>query len=75
MSELVHKMVTLTEKDTGMETREQKNFSIKWELYTPQQQDVILAEFRQKQPDNYYCKTALFEFLSKKLSMEYRNKG
>ena len=75
MSELVHKMATPTEKDTGMETREQKNISIKWELYSPQQQDVILAEFRQKQPDNYYCKTALFEFLSKKLSMEYRNKG
>jgi len=68
-------MVTPTEKDTDMETREQKNFSIKWELYTPQQQAVILAEFRQKHPENYYCKTALFEFLSKKLSMEYRNKG
>lgn len=74
MSEPVHKMTTPTEKDTAMEMRKQKDASAKWELYTPQQQDDILAEFRQKHPNSYYCKTTLFEYLSKKLSMEYRNK-
>ena len=67
-------MTTPTEKDTAMEMRKQKDTSAKWDLYTPQQQDDILAEFRRKHPNSYYCKTTLFEYLSKKLSMEYRNK-
>lgn len=59
-----------------MEIGSQKDLSIKWALYTPQQQKDILAEFRKKLPDDYYCKTTLFKFLSKKLSMEeHRNKG
>ena len=41
-----------------------------------QQQVEILTEFRRKFPDDYYCKTALFKFLNKKLSMEeQRNNG
>ncbi len=59
-----------------MEKRPQKDISTKWELYTPQQQDSILAEFRKKLPDDYYCKTTLFGFLDKKLSLEeHRNNG
>lgn len=53
-----------------MKIGSQKDITIKWELYTPQQQDDILAEFRKKHPDDYYCKTTLFEFLNKKLGME-----
>ena len=53
-----------------------KDIATKWELYTPQQQADILAEFRKKLPDDYYCKTTLFEFLNQRLSMEgHRNTG
>lgn len=72
----LRKMRTSTRTGTHMETRSQKALSIKWELYTPQQQDEILAEFRKKLPDDYYCKATLFDFLRKKISMEeHRNKG
>ncbi len=47
-----------------------KDIATKWELYTPQQQADILSEFRKKFPEDYYCKTTLFEFLNQKLSME-----
>jgi hypothetical protein len=40
---------------------------IKWELYTPQQKEAILAEFRKKLPDDYYCKTTFGKFLKEKL--------
>lgn len=59
-----------------MERGSQKDISIKWELYTPEQQDDILVEFRKKLPDDYYCKATLFEFLNKKISTEeHTNKG
>ncbi len=50
-----------------MEKKSQTDILTKWNLYTPQQQEVILAEFRKKRPDDYYCKTTLFEFLREKL--------
>lgn len=53
-----------------MKKRPLKDISTKWELYTMQQQAEILTEFRKKLPDDYYCKTTLFEFLNKKLSKE-----
>jgi hypothetical protein len=69
-------MATSTEKDTDMKIRSQKDISTKWDLYTHQQQADILAEFRKKLPDDYYCKTTLFEFLRKKITMEEAlNKG
>jgi hypothetical protein len=39
----------------------------KWELYTPQQKEAILAEFRKKLPDDYFCKTTFSKFLKEKL--------
>jgi len=50
-----------------MKQKSQKEILIKWELYTPQQKEVILAEFRKKLPDDYYCKTTLCIFLREKL--------
>ncbi len=35
-----------------MKQKSQKEILIKWELYTPQQQEVILAEFGKKLPDD-----------------------
>lgn len=59
-----------SENDRVMEIGSQQDITSKWEFYTPQQQANILVEFRKKFPNDYYCKTTLFEFLSKKLSME-----
>lgn len=50
-----------------MKKNSQTDILTKWNLYTPQQQETILAEFRKKLPDDYYCKTTLFEFLRAKL--------
>lgn len=59
-----------------MKKRPRKDISTRWELYSQQQQDDILSEFRKRLPDDYYCKATLFEFLNKKLSLErYRNQG
>ncbi len=52
-----------------MKLTSQKDILTKWELYTPQQKEVILAEFRKKLPDNYYCKTTFFEYLKEKLGV------
>lgn len=46
----------------------------KWDLYTPQQKEIILAEFRKRLPDDYYCKTTLFEFLKEKIIIKGRRK-
>lgn len=48
---------------------------LKWDLYTPQQQEMILAEFRKKLPNDYYCKTTLIEFLHEKLREENKKKN
>ncbi|MFH0782318.1 MAG: hypothetical protein V2B20_10270 [Pseudomonadota bacterium] len=45
----------------------------KWELYTQQQKEAILLEFRKKLPDDYYCKTTFFEFLNEKLREEAKS--
>lgn len=50
-----------------MEPKLPLDISLKWELYTPQQQEALLAEFRRKFPDDYYSRTRLFEFLLEKL--------
>jgi hypothetical protein len=72
-AESAHKTTITTKKNTAMEIRSQKDISTKWNLYTPQQQADILAEFRRKFPNDYYCRTTLFEFLNKKLRMDEDN--
>lgn len=42
----------------------------KWELYSPQQKEVILAEFRKKLPNDYYSKDTFFEYLKEKLAAQ-----
>jgi hypothetical protein len=54
----------------AMKLKPQTDIFIKWELYTPQQKEAILAEFRKKLPDDYYCKTTFAEFLKEKLEAE-----
>ncbi len=54
----------------AMKLKPQTDIFIKWELYTPQQKEAILAEFRKKLPDDYYCKTTFAEFLKEKLGAE-----
>lgn len=56
-----------TERILAMEPKLPLDISLKWELYTPQQQEALLAEFRRKFPRDYYSKTRLFEFLVEKL--------
>jgi hypothetical protein len=50
-----------------MKQKSKTEILIKWNLYTPQQKEVILAEFRKKFPDDYYCKTTLCNFLREKI--------
>jgi hypothetical protein len=52
-----------------MKLKSQEDILTKWELYTPQQKEVILAEFRKKLPDDYYCKITFFEYLKEKLGV------
>ncbi len=52
-----------------MMPKSQKEILTKWELYTPQQKEVILAEFRKKLPDDYYCKNTFFDYLKEKLGV------
>lgn len=53
-----------------MKLKQQNDILAKWEIYTPQQKEIILSEFRKKLPEDYYCKTTLLEFLTKKANME-----
>ena len=53
-----------------MDPKPPSDISANWEIYTHQQQQTLLAEFRKKFPNDYYSKTALFEFLKEKLRME-----
>ncbi len=46
-----------------------KDISSIWDVYSHQQQEVILSEFRKKFPNNYYCKTTLLEFLLEKFDV------
>lgn len=47
----------------------------KWALYTARQKEVILAEFRRRFPDDYYCKTTFFRFLHEKLIDNEQHEG
>ncbi len=67
---LAHTMTISSEKDSVIEIRSQQDVMSRWEFYTPLQQANILMEFRKKFPNDYYCKTTLYEFLSKKLRSE-----
>lgn len=40
----------------------------KWALYTVQQKEAILSEFRRRLPDDYYCKATFFQFLQEKMA-------
>jgi hypothetical protein len=70
MTKRAQTMTISSENDGVMEIRSQQDITSKWEFYTPQQQAHILVEFRKKFPNDSYCKTTLYEFLSKKLSTE-----
>lgn len=50
-----------------MKQKTQRQTLIKWDLYTPQQKEIILAKFRKRLPNDYYCKTTLFKFLQEKV--------
>lgn len=58
-----------------MNLKTKPDLLLKWGLYTPQQQEMILSEFRKKRPHDYYCKTTLLEFLNEKLSKEDEKKN
>lgn len=51
-----------------MTPNQEKDLLIEWSLYSPQQQDVILGEFRQKFPGEH-SQTDLLEFLVEKLEI------
>lgn len=48
---------------------QEQDLLIEWSLYSPQQQEVILGEFRRKFPDAH-TQTDLLEFLMKRLEIE-----
>ena len=52
-----------------MTPNQEKDLLIEWSLYSPQQQDVILSEFREKFPDSS-SQAELLEFLKEKLEIE-----
>lgn len=52
-----------------MTPNQKQDLLVEWSLYTPQQQDVILAEFRCKFPSPH-SKNDLLEFLKEKLEIE-----
>lgn len=49
-----------------MKQKSQAEILLKWDIYTPYQKEIILAEFRKRFPHDYYCKTTLFKFLIEK---------
>ena len=57
-----------------MKLKTKPDLLLKWGLYTPQQQERILTEFRKKLPHDYYCKTSLIEFLHEKITKEDEKK-
>ena len=56
-------------RKAAMTNNQQQDLLIEWDLYSPQQQETMIAEFRQKFRGNY-TKTNLFEYLKKKLEIE-----
>ena len=58
-----------------LQKEKDKDISSIWDVYSHQQQEVILSEFRKKFPDNYYCKATLLEFLLGKLDVDRENNG
>jgi hypothetical protein len=48
---------------------QEKDLLIEWSLYSPQQQEVILNEFREKYPGSS-SQAELLEFLKEKLEIE-----
>lgn len=53
-----------------MKLKSQTEILSKWNLYTQQQKEVILDEFRKKFPNDYYCKNTLFEFLKERIAIK-----
>lgn len=47
---------------------QEQDLLVEWSLYTPQQKDVIMAEFRTMHPGEY-SQAELFEFLKEKLGI------
>jgi hypothetical protein len=47
---------------------QEKDLLIEWSLYSPQQQEVILSEFRRKFPGEH-SQNGLLEFLKEKLEI------
>ncbi|MBU1567970.1 MAG: hypothetical protein KJ630_20380 [Proteobacteria bacterium] len=52
-----------------MTPNQEKDLLIEWSLYSPQQQEVILIEFRSKFPGDH-SQADLLEFLKHKLEIE-----
>ncbi len=52
-----------------MTPNQQQDLLIEWGLYTPQQQEVILTEFR-RDLAGVYSQNDLLEFLKQKLEIE-----
>ena len=52
-----------------MTNDQQQDLLIEWDLYQPQQQEAIIAEFLGRFRGNY-TKTDFFEFLKNKLQIE-----
>ena len=48
---------------------QEQDLLIEWSLYSPQQQEVILSEFRGKFPGDH-SQTDLLDFLKEKLEIE-----
>jgi hypothetical protein len=48
---------------------QEQDLLIEWSLYSPQQQEVILTEFRRKFPSDH-TQTDLLDFLKLKLEIE-----
>lgn len=52
-----------------MTPEQEQDLLVEWSLYSPQQKDVIMAEFRKKHPGEY-SQDELHEFLKEKLGIQ-----
>jgi len=52
-----------------MTENQQNDLFIEWDLYSPQQQDAMVVEYRLKNRGNY-SKASFLEFLKQKLEIE-----
>ena len=57
------------EKEMAMTHNQQQDLFVEWDLYSPKQQEAILAEYRRKNNGNYSRKE-LLNFLKQKLEIE-----